>query len=213
MQTKHLSVTIEKADVSSGYDARFIMSAATPDRVHYVYKLTARNPIDERKYYVGVRSCSGTPENDDYMGSSRAVDDAIASGVVFTKKILCTGYDRKQAAGIESALHKFYDAARNPEFFNQLNAGDHCPRTGKKHTEETKRKMSEGHKGKVLSEETRNRMSASRIGNTYNLGNKASDATKVKMSVAAKNFAITEEGRAAKSRAANARWEKHRNAS
>ena len=33
MITKDLPVTVEKADGASGYDARFVMSAATPDRV------------------------------------------------------------------------------------------------------------------------------------------------------------------------------------
>jgi HK97 family phage prohead protease len=33
MHSKHLPVIIEKAEKSTGYDARFVMSAATPDRV------------------------------------------------------------------------------------------------------------------------------------------------------------------------------------
>ncbi|MFZ9683622.1 MAG: HK97 family phage prohead protease [Cephaloticoccus sp.] len=47
MQTKQLFVTVEKADPASGYDARFVMSAATPDRVKdtidpVAYKSAAR---------------------------------------------------------------------------------------------------------------------------------------------------------------------------
>jgi HK97 family phage prohead protease len=47
MHSKHLPVTIEKADKSTGYDARFVMSAATPDRVRdtiepSAYKSAAR---------------------------------------------------------------------------------------------------------------------------------------------------------------------------
>lgn len=46
MQTKHLPVMIQKSD-ATGYDARFVMSAATPDRV--------RDTIDASAYETVVR--------------------------------------------------------------------------------------------------------------------------------------------------------------
>jgi HK97 family phage prohead protease len=48
MQTKHLPVTVEKADPASGFDARFIMSAATPDRV--------KDTIDPAAYKSAAKS-------------------------------------------------------------------------------------------------------------------------------------------------------------
>lgn len=119
MQTKSLPVVIEKSD-SAAFDARFIMSAATPDRVHYVYKLTARNPIDRRKYYIGVRTCDGAPSKDSgYMSSSRYVQAAIDAGVVFDKNIICVGFDRIHANDIEQALLGYHYKVNREEFFNR----------------------------------------------------------------------------------------------
>ena len=41
---------------------------------------------------------------------------------------------------------------------------------GRKHSEETRRKMSESHKGQIVSEETRRKISEMKKGNTYNKG-------------------------------------------
>jgi group I intron endonuclease len=57
---------------------------------------------------------------------------------------------------------------------------------GKKHTEESKRKMSEAKKGKKPSEKTRQKMSESKRGNKNNLGKHHSDSAKQKMSEAHK---------------------------
>ena len=47
MQTQHLPVAIEKAASGSSYDARFVMSAATPDRV--------RDTIEPSAYKAAVK--------------------------------------------------------------------------------------------------------------------------------------------------------------
>ena len=44
MQTKHLPVTVEKSD-SAAYDARFVMSASTPDRVNDTIDPTAYDSV------------------------------------------------------------------------------------------------------------------------------------------------------------------------
>jgi hypothetical protein len=178
-----------------------------------VYKLTAVNPADERRFYIGVRTSQVFPDLDPYMGSSEAVDSAIRAGVVFEKKILTVGFDRAQAFGIEQALLKFHDVVNNSEFFNVGICGHFAPRTGKTHTEKAKARISAAHVGKVVSAESRARMSVSRLGNTNAKGHVHSPETIKKMSESGKKFAATAEGRAAKSAAAKARWEKHRNAS
>ena len=53
---------------------------------------------------------------------------------------------------------------------------------GFKHSDESKQQMSLAHRGKTLSESTRQKVSQSLIGNTRNLGNHASDETRKKLS-------------------------------
>lgn len=83
--------------------------------------------------------------------------------------------------------------AANYELVNQTPGGDGGPTwTGRKHTEETKKKMSlasrgnKGNKGKIFSEEHRQRLSESQIGNKKALGRKDSEETKLKKSLAMK---------------------------
>lgn len=86
---------------------------------HYTYRLTALNPIDERRYYIGVRSCDCLPEDDAYMSSSRTVAKLIASGVQFQKEIIALWPTRKEAVAHEVALHDLHDVGRNGEWFNR----------------------------------------------------------------------------------------------
>ena len=56
----------------------------------------------------------------------------------------------------------------------------------RKHSEETKAKMSAAKKGVPKSEETKAKISAAKMGNAYALGRKHSDEAKAKMSAAGK---------------------------
>jgi hypothetical protein len=64
---------------------------------HYTYLLTTdseTNPI----FYIGARSCKGTPEDDiKYMGSSRLVDFMRTMNISFKKTILHTYITRQEA--------------------------------------------------------------------------------------------------------------------
>ena len=53
---------------------------------------------------------------------------------------------------------------------------------GKILSEETRRKISESHKGKILSEETKRKLSEANKGNTYHKGKKHSEETRRKIS-------------------------------
>ena len=142
---------------------------------HYTYIIVNKNT---QMKYIGVRSCNCLPENDfDYMGSSNILIEALQkTPEAFTKKIIDTFPTREIANTNEQWLHETYDVARNPEFYNQMNVplrfcmfgktGKDSHWYGKKHSEETKKKMSlaqsgEKHSqyGRPVSEKTKKKIS------------------------------------------------------
>ena len=142
---------------------------------HYTYIIIN---ITNQMKYIGVRSCSVLPENDDgYMGSSKILGEAMQkTPEVFTKTIIDTFSTREIANTNEQWLHETYDVARNSEFYNRMNAPlgfDNTGKTGKKsclygkhRSPETKQKLREAMSGE----------------NNPNYGKKRSDATKQKIS-------------------------------
>ena len=181
---------------------------------HYTYEITNK----KGNRYIGVRSCNCNPNNDPYMGTCKTLDEAIEieGKENFTKKILQTFPTRKEAMQHEIDLHKKFDVARNPLFYNEANAksiGFYYDSTGTKCTDEHKRKVSEAKKGikrkpfteetkkklsdaqkgrnnsffgKTHSEETKKKISKVRKDNDWWVGNKHTEATKKKMSETAK---------------------------
>ena len=79
--------------------------------------------------------------------------------------------------------------------------GKNNPLFGKKHSDETIKKMSEAHKGKQHTHETRRKMSEAQKGKP---GHKHSEETRRKISEAAKNISV--ETRRKMSEAAKRRW-------
>ena len=86
---------------------------------------------------------------------------------------------------LEIGFIKMYDSVKNG--YNITAGGEGC--VGFHHTEESKRKISESHKGKTsnrkgchLSEETRRKIGESKKGNRYMLGHKLSLETRQKLS-------------------------------
>jgi len=67
---------------------------------------------------------------------------------------------------------------------------------GWSHDAEAKRKISEAGKGREFSEETRAKIGAIHVGNTYNLGSVRSDESRAKMRLAQKGRTFSEETRA-----------------
>jgi len=91
-------------------------------KYHYVYKITNTHPTDDRKYYIGVRSSTVKPEEDtNYRSSSNTLKVALKEigHENFKKEILSIWETRKLAIEEEIRLHKFYDVAVNPEYYNQ----------------------------------------------------------------------------------------------
>jgi len=98
------------------------MSIYSQDKYHYTYKIVVDQPLDGRKYYFGVRSSKCKPEDDTkYHSSCRSLNRYLKQNpeVRYTKQILAYFFDRKSAVAHEVYLHKQYDVAKNPEFFNK----------------------------------------------------------------------------------------------
>ena len=141
--------------------------------------------------YIGVRSCNCLPENDSgYMGSSKILNEAMkVEPETFTKIIIDTFPTREIANANEQWLHETYDVARNPLFYNQINAPFGFCNAGKHHSKEAKEKMRKFQQGKTFSPEARKRMSEARMGKTL------SPETRKRMSEAGKGRTFTPEHR------------------
>jgi len=108
-------------------------------------------------------------------------------------KIISKETKHKISESVKGEKNHFYGKHFSEESKQKLSLS----KKGQKHSEETLRKMSVALKGKQIgpsngmfgkhhSEETRRKYSLDRMGNKYNLGNKASEETKLKMSLAQK---------------------------
>lgn len=75
----------------------------------------------------------------------------------FDHEILAEGLDEETAKDFERMMIFMYHTADREHGYNQSLGGE--PMSGRKHSEETKRKMSEAAKRKVVSEETRRKLS------------------------------------------------------
>jgi len=152
---------------------------------HYTYFLTAKEPFNGMKYYIGVRSCKSNPEEDKYMGSSKIIK---RNKVAVDKHILATWNSRKEAVTHEILLHECFDVALNKEFFNQAlqtavgfdTSGKPSPMKGKQHTLETIEKMRESKLNQ--STETKQKIANTLKGHVaWNKGISPTDDAKYKM--------------------------------
>jgi hypothetical protein len=128
---------------------------------NYTYLITN---IQENKHYIGVRSCNGNIEDDlgkSYFSSSldeNFIKDQRAHPENYQYQILETFDTRKEASLMEIDLHKYFDVARNPNFYNKVKAKVNSVgyiSTGRKHTDTDRAKMSEQRKGKPFSKEVK----------------------------------------------------------
>ncbi len=130
---------------------------------HYTYIIVNKNT---QMKYIGVRSCSCLPENDDgYMSSSKIlIEELQKNPKAFTKTIIDTFPTREIANANEQWLHETYDVARNSEFYNLCIAPMGFHMCGRTHSKEARKKLSVFNKGKTFSKETRKKMSDARRG-------------------------------------------------
>ena len=155
-----------------------------------------------KKYYLGKHK--GSPD-DSYTHSSTVWES-------FTKSTIPDGVRRRILAyGTNEEISKLeYDLLLNRQqkcwdrYYNVSagwpirvdNSGTNNPFYGRKHSEETKKKISEAHKGKKLSEEHRKKLSEAVKGtNNPNYGKKLSEEHRKKLSEAHKGKKLSEEHR------------------
>lgn len=121
---------------------------------HYVYLIEKRNALpNQEKYYIGVRSCECNVGGDNYMSSSEFLKEDIkkVGRQNFNKIILKRFETREEAYAHEIQLHKEFDVANNPLFFNRANQlefgfgggiGENNAWFGRNHTTEWKKEKS-----------------------------------------------------------------------
>jgi predicted GIY-YIG superfamily endonuclease len=165
---------------------------------HYTYLLQSKT---DDMMYIGVRSCACAPEDDNYWGSSRNLPLGKGKDLstLCDKYILGVFNSRTEAVEDEIKRHSINDVAINPEFWNKAkqtrvgfdtsgmpgwNKGVPSPLKGKpgfSPSEETREKLRQHNLGKKASDETKAKMSA--LQSTRKRGPR-SEATKRKLSEA-----------------------------
>jgi len=158
-----------------------------------------------KMFYIG---CHWGSKNDGYICSSNRMRDAyrrrkedfkrriLISNIPSRKELLDEEYKWLSLINDNELNIKYYNAS-NRRFGHwsetQDKSGNKHPMFGKKHSQESKLKISLSLQGKepwnkgktnVYSEDVLKKMGEKNIGNTYNLGKKYSEESKKKMSIA-----------------------------
>lgn len=110
-------------------------------------------------------------------------------------RVYCEGnFSNDELNNLEIQVIKLFNTFHRKDAFNYTEGGDGI--IGFEHPEETRKKISEGNKGKKLPEETRKKMSEAKSGENNPLyGKKRSEETKKKISKANKGKKRSEEAR------------------
>ena len=142
------------------------------------------------KYYIGAHKGG---QDDGYICSSKyMLEEYNKRKDDFKKEVLAEG-TVEEMFELEMQLLKYFDARNNQKFYNRHNGdGDFIC---KGVTEETKEKIRLSNKGKVLSNEIREKMSIAKVGKApWNKGMKdyLSEETKQKMSKSQKKRFVRE---------------------
>lgn len=146
----------------------------------YLYKWTY---IPTQQWYIGSRTRKDCHPNDGYICSSAKVEPMIvASRKDWIREILIIG-EPLYIRTLEGVYLTLLSAAQDPMSFNEHNATGEFHRTGKSHSEKTKKKLRDAFLGTTHTEETRKKMSESRTGNNNHFyGKHHSEDTKQALS-------------------------------
>ena len=125
-------------------------------KTYTVYRL---ENVVTKKNYIGMTSqkpnkrwCSG------YRGKMKEAIDAYPLQLCWKKHIEFQTPNKEQALELESELMKWYDSVENGYNISSYDS-HHC-----KHSEDSKKKMSEAHTGVVFTEEHKKNISESMTG-------------------------------------------------
>lgn len=142
-----------------------------------IYKVT--NKINS-KYYIGMHKTENI--NDNYLGSGKLIIQSVKKygRDNFTKEILFV-FDNEADMILKEKELVTWDLVESENCYNQTVGGTGGPIwLGRKHSQETKDKLSNSHKGKLFSEEhkqalrisARNRKSSNRKGFSHSYDSK-----------------------------------------
>jgi hypothetical protein len=139
-------------------------------KIFYIYRLTFINPLTGSKfYYYGYRGTTLPPTQDtDYWSSRENVKELIKTfgETCFRKKILGLYICQLTTLKREISLHDKFDVKNNPQFLNLANQTSEkfnfdC--SGKKQDELSNQKRSEALLNRVISPETRKKISETHL--------------------------------------------------
>jgi hypothetical protein len=137
----------------------------------YVYKWTH---IPSYKWYIGSRTAKNAHPNDGYICSSRIVKPLILANPNEWKREIVAVGEAQAMYDLESEILDLFDAKHDPRSYNQHNNDAKTNMLGKKHSDITRKKISQSHvgkigkepwnKGKPFSDESRKKMSDAKKG-------------------------------------------------
>ncbi len=162
-------------------------------KFHYVYRIT--NKITNMHYY-GDRSCNCHPSEDigiKYFSTSTLKffikDQKINTQDYKYKIVKIFETCREDAKQLEVDLHKRFDVKNHPQFINRANQTSSGFKCASVMSITQKKKISNTLKGRLVSQETRNKLSV------VNMGHIQSEYTKAKLKEANTGRVISEETR------------------
>lgn len=160
---------------------------------------------DKKTNMLYVGSHKGSTDDGYVCSSKYMLEEYNKRSEDFSRQIITNG-SHKEMRILESAILKSVNAALNENFYNMHN--NNGAYILKKHTQETKNKISNSEKGKIVSTQSKLKMKLSKIGEKNNRwGTKHSEKTKLKMSLSKKGKLFLEEHKTNLSAAnKNKRW-------